>query len=407
MNKEKSTLFAIYFTFFVDNLSWAIVFPIFTPYFLDPDNALFSPGVSVGTRTMILGFFLTAFSLGQFLGAPVIGEYADRHGRKKALTLCVFFTLIGICLSAWSMGTDHLAWLFLGRLITGVFASSNSVCFSCVSDLSEDEKAKVRRFGFLSMLVGIAFVFGAFIGGKLSDKTLSSDFSASFPLWLAAGLGGINFLFVLLGFRETSIVNPSVQFHFFQSFGHIKMALKTEKIKRLYGIYFLFLFSWTILFQFMPALTVEKFLFTNSDIGDLALFMGVCWAIGSGYLNRVLSQRFDTLHVLELCLVGFTIFCGLVMVPQHIYGVMALLGGCVILGGIGWPICTGLISGMAPREMQGKVLGISQSIQSLAMSLAPIVGGLAFHISLAFPFLIAAGTSLLAAFVYYFTLKNR
>lgn len=398
---------SVYFTFFIDILSWAIVFPIFAPYFLDPGNVLFSPNVGEAMRTTILGFFLMAFSLGQFLGAPVIGEYADRHGRKKALAISVFFALIGLVLSAWSMEVGNLYLLFLGRLITGIFAGSTSVCLSCVSDLSDSEKSKVKHFGFLSMIGGVAFVFGAFVGGKLSDKTISADFSASFPLWLAAGLTVVNFFSILIGFRETSVVHPSAKFHFFEAFHHIKMALRTENIKRIYAIYFLFLFAWTILFQFIPVLTVERFEFTNSNIGDMALFMGLCWALGSGYINKMLIQRFNSLRILEFCLVGFTILCGLVILPHHISLVMLILGTCVVLGGIAWPICTGLISNTASPQMQGKILGISQSIQSLAMSVAPIVGGLAFHVSLGLPFLIGAAVCLSATAIYYFTLQDR
>lgn len=405
--KKKSTLLAVYFTFFIDTLSWAVVFPIFAPYFLDLHNTRFTADVSVATRTLILGFFLMAFSLGQFLGAPLIGEYADKHGRKKALVISVFFTLVGLALSAWSMGRNDLYWLFAGRLITGVFASSTSVCLSSISDLSEDEKAKGKNFGYLSMIAGLSFIIGAFVGGKLADKSISSSFSANVPLWLAAGLTFINFLFVLFGFRETSVIYPSQRFHFFQAFGHIKMALQTEKIKGIYITYFLFLVAWTILFQFFPVLTVERFGFTSSNIGDLALFMGICWAIGSGYLNRHLIHRFDATRILEVCLFTFTILCGIMIFPTHLYGALAILGICVMLGGLAWPICNGLISNTAPREMQGKILGVSQSIQSFAMTIGPVLGGLAFHVSVYFPFLIAATTSLLAVVIYYFILKHR
>ncbi|HSX11221.1 MAG TPA: MFS transporter [Chlamydiales bacterium] len=407
MRKKKLTLFSVYLTFFVDNLSWAIVFPIFAPYFLDPENPLFSPALSNATRMMLLGFFLTAFSLGQFLGAPVIGEYADRHGRKKALAVGVSFTLAGLILTAWSMQIGNLYLLFVGRLITGIFAGSTSVCLSCITDLSDSETSKMKNFGYLSMIAGVSFVFGAFVGGKLSDRTISASFTADLPIWLASGLTFVNLLFIFFGFRETSVVHPSVKFHFLEAFSHIKVALRTENIKRVYAIYFLFLFAWTIIFQFISVLTVEKFSFTNSNIGDMALFMGVCWALGSGYINKILIHRFHSLNVLEFCLVGFTILCGLIVVPDQIYGVMLILGLCVILGGIAWPLCTSLISNTAPQQMQGKILGMSQSIQSFAMTTAPLVGGLAFRVSLGLPFLIAAAICLSAALIYYFTLKSR
>ncbi|OGN55481.1 MAG: hypothetical protein A3D96_00790 [Chlamydiae bacterium RIFCSPHIGHO2_12_FULL_44_59] len=401
------TFLSIYLTFFVDSLAWAVVFPIFAPYFLDTKSPLFSPETAAGTRSMVLGFFLMAFSLGQFIGCPLIGEYADKHGRKKALGISVFFTLVGLAATALSIENNHLYFLFVSRLITGIFASNTTVCLSCISDLSHTEHAKAKHFGTLSMIAGISFVIGAFLGGKLSDKTISLNFSPSLPLWLAAALTSMNFLFILFGFRETASTHPSLRFHFLEAFTHIKLALKTHRIKRIYTVYFLFLFSWTILFQFIPVLTVEKFFYTSSNIGDLALFMGLCWAIGSGYINQALLHRIDSGLVLELCLIGFTTSCALVVFPSHVYGVIGLVGLCVVIGAVAWPICTSLISNMAPKEMQGKVMGLSQSVQSLAMTLAPAIGGIAFQSSSHLPFFIAASVSFLAVVIYYFVLKQR
>ncbi len=405
IKRTKLTLASVYFTFFIDNLSWSIVFPIFAPYFLDPKNHLFSPDVLIGTRTTILGIFLMAFSFGQFLGAPMIGEYGDIHGRRKALIVSVFFTFVGLALSAWSMAIESLILLFIGRLITGLFAGNLSVCLACVSDLS-DNYTKAKNFGMLSVMAGLSFIIGAFLGGKLSDPTINPIFSPTLPLWIATAFTAINFLFVLLAFRETSTINPTIPFCFFEAFRNIKMALKTEKIKTIYSIYFLFIFSWTILFQFSPVLAVEKFYFTSSNVGDLALYLGICWAIGSGYLSKILLQYFDLIRILEFSLFGFTVLCGMVIFFNHIYGFFGILGLCVMIGGLSWPLCTALISNLAPRDMQGKILGISQSIQSFSMSIAPLVGGFAFHYSMSLPFLIGAVTCL-GAGILYFILKDR
>ena len=181
---SKLSLAAIFFTFFIDNLCWSIVFPIFAPYFLDPNNVLFSSSIDEAMRNKILGFFLMAFSLGQFFGGPLVGEYADRSGRKKALAVSIVFTFIGLGVTAWSMKM-HILWLlFFGRLMTGFFASNLSICLACISDLSATEKSKVKRFGMLSVLGGLSFILGALIGGKLSDPSLSSAFSPDLPLWI-------------------------------------------------------------------------------------------------------------------------------------------------------------------------------------------------------------------------------
>jgi DHA1 family tetracycline resistance protein-like MFS transporter len=403
---SKLSLAAVFFTFFVDNLCWSVVFPIFAPYFLDKNNLLFSADISEASRTTILGFFLMAFSLGQFLGAPILGEYADRHGRKKALLLSVVFTIVGLILTAWSMKFQVLWLLFIGRLLTGLFAGNMSICLAAVSDLSSDEKTKVKYFGYFSVIAGLSFVLGALLGGKFSDTTIHPLFTFDFPLWLAAFLTFFNFIFILFALKETSQIDLSVKFSFWESFSNIKMALRTEKIKRIYAIYFLFLFSWTILFQFTPVLVVDKFDFTGSDIGNLALYMGLCWAFASSYLNKFLMRFFAPLRVLEIALLVFTILCCLIVFPKQILPVLFILGFCVLMGGLAWPLCTGMISNMAPRQIQGKILGMSQSIQSLAMTVAPVVGGMVSQGAITLPFFIGAGASLLAGFIY-FTLKDR
>lgn len=403
--KTRLSLASVFLTFFVDNLCWSIVFPIFAPYFLDLNTPLFSMAVSPSTRAMILGFFVMAFSLGQFLGAPVVGEYADKNGRRKALMFTVFFTFLGLAITAWSVKEYNLILLFIGRLATGIFASNASICLASVSDLSKDEKEKTKNFGYFSVIGGLSFILGAFVGGKLSDPTLEPYFTPHFPIWIACGMTFLNFLFVLFVFQETTQIDPTLKFNFLESIQNIKRALRTDKIKKVYAIYFLFLFSWTILFQFIPVVMVQRFGFTGSNIGDLALYMGICWAIGSGYLNVWLALFFSPLRILETCLLIFTALTAFVIFPTHIYGVVGLLGLCVIVGGLAWPLCTSLISSLAPSHMQGKIMGMSQSVQSLAMTFAPAIGGIAFNAFLGFPFLLGAFASLIAG-VLYFTLKE-
>lgn len=406
MLKKKLTLASVFFTFFIDNLSWAIVFPIFAPYFLDPENKLFTPDVAIGERTTILGLFLMAFSLGQFLGAPLLGEYADRRGRKKGLALSILFTFFGLALSAFAMQFGILWLLFVSRLVTGAFASNIPICLASVADLSPDEKTKTKLFGYLSLFAGLAFVVGAFAGGRFSDSTVHPFFSPFLPLWLAAGLTLCNLFFVWFGFRETAEVDPTVQYNFLEGFQNIRQALKTERIKRIYAIYFLFVFAWTLLFQFTPVLVVERFNFTGSSIGNLAIFMGICWALSSGYLNKWLHKRFSDFFVLEICLITFTVLCALIAIPVHLWLMLSFLGGGVLIAGLAWPLCTAVISNLAPRQIQGKILGISQSMQSLAMSIAPVIGGLAYRKSASPPFFIAAGALFIACVIYFLAVKQ-
>jgi DHA1 family tetracycline resistance protein-like MFS transporter len=348
---------------------------------------------------MVLGFFLAIFSLGQLVGAPIIGELADVIGRRKALLLTVFMTFVGLGLTAISMERENLYLLFVARLITGFFAANMTLCLVSLSDLSKNEQEKVENYGHLAMIVGLSFVFGAFIGGKLSDPTLYSGFSPQFPFYLATVLNFLNFLLVLFTFRETAL--PDKDAKLFQFFTHFIQALKTKNIKMVFALYFLFLFAWTTLFQFIPVMMVRDYFFTSSNIGDLALLMGICWILGSGYLNKILLRFYSSAKILEFCLYAFSVFAFLLIYPVELYYVLGLIAGTLIIASLAWPLCNNLISSMAPRHIQGKILGISQSVQSLSLALAPAVGGIAYQVSQYFPFAIGACATFLAGILYW------
>ena len=90
----------------------------------------------------------------------------------------------------------------------------------------------------------------------------------------------------------------------------------------------------------------------------------------------------------------------MVAFPNNIVGVLIILCFCVVIGGMAWPLCANLISSLAPDRMQGKIMGISQSMQSLAMAVSPIIGGLVDQVHMSATFILAAFASLMAATIY-------
>ena len=171
--RKKTSLFSIFFTFAVDNLGATIVFPIFAPLFLDPSQKLFSPEVSLAYKTTMLGIFLGVFPFMQFIFSPILGEYSDHEGRKKTFLLTTFLTFTGFLLSGLSIKYHHLTGLFIGRTLMGLGAGNLSICLSSISDLSTCVKSKRRYLSYGSVIAGITFILGPFIGGKLSEPKLS------------------------------------------------------------------------------------------------------------------------------------------------------------------------------------------------------------------------------------------
>ncbi len=397
--KENISKASIFFTFFVDNLSWAIVFPIFSPLFLDPNNQIFSSDVSIATRTSILGIFLMIFPFAQFFAAPIIGELADRFGRKKMLIFSVFFTFLFFVLSSLSIENNWLYTLLLARFLTGLSSGNLSICLASISDLSQNEKQRIRNFGYLALIAGLAFIVGAYLGGQLSDPTISPLFNYAFPFWAATLLTFLNLIIVIFGFVETAKIDPNVKFDFLQGVHNIQKALHIPNLKKTFLIFFFFLFAWNVLFQFTPILLVRLFDFSSSDIGDFVAIMGLFWAIGAGVIKKPLLKFFSPMKVLRGCFIIFTILCFYIAFTNNTHIIISCIMISVVAAAISWPICNNLLSKKAGPQNQGKILGFSQSMQSLAMTLAPLTA-LFTHIYLDFPFIIAAISALTAGLIY-------
>jgi DHA1 family tetracycline resistance protein-like MFS transporter len=393
----------VLFTFLIDNLAWALAFPIFAPFFLDPSHF---GDLTAATRTTLLGLFLGLFSIGQFLGAPLIGDYADRKGRRRAFLVSNFFTFVGMGLTSFGIQVESLPMLFFGRLVTGLFAGNMSLCFVALADISADEAEKLKRYGSLSLMAGLSFVFGAFVGGKLSDPEIYPAFNAHIPFWIATGMCGINFLAVGLFFKETFPIPIDRPFRFFASLENVRVAFSTESLRKIFTIFFLFLFSWTLLIQFTPVLFVRSFHFHSGEIGDLSLYIGVWWALGAMILERFLLPKLTTWKILEGGLLTFTLATSLIIFADEIQVVLLLVALSAMTSGAAWPVCNGVLSNLASREFQGRILGVSQSIQSLAMGLAPLLGGWLDRGSPKITFATAAVACLTAAALYYTVKKE-
>src|SRR6201994_1735016 len=143
------------------------ILPKLVESFVDNDTA---------RAARIFGVFGTAWALMQFFFSPILGSLSDRFGRRP-----------GVLLSNFGLGLDYglmalapsLAWLFVGRLISGITSASISTAFAYVADVTPPEQ-RAARFGFLGVAFGAGFVFGPALGG------LTGVIDPRLPFWIAA-----------------------------------------------------------------------------------------------------------------------------------------------------------------------------------------------------------------------------
>ncbi len=177
----------IFFTVALDMLAMGMIAPVLPRLIV---NFLHGNAVD-GAQT--LGVFGTIFAVMQFFFSPVLGSLSDRYGRRPVVLLSNFGLGLDYMLMAWA---PALGWLFVGRVISGLTASSIPTAMAYMTDVTPREK-RAAAFGMLSAAFGMGFVLGPALGGILGNV------NPRLPFWVAGGLSLINGVYGLFVLPES------------------------------------------------------------------------------------------------------------------------------------------------------------------------------------------------------------
>ncbi len=375
--KKRTTLAIIFATFFLDSLSATIVYPLFAPLFLGKHHHFLNDSLSFSSKAALLGLFLSLYPLSQIIFSPLLGVFSDRFGRKKSFLITTLLSSLGYGLCAFSAEQNVVYLLFVARVAMGIAGANMSLCLSSLADLSDCAKEKTRWYTLGSMLAGLSFVLGPLVGGKLADPTLHPFFSLSFPLWVGGFFSLLNFTSVLLGFKETKEhLEKSKKFSknlVFQEVFDAWVALKQGSLKNIFWLYFFYLLTWNMIFQFVPAFLVSNFSSRLPIIGDICALLGLSWIIGNVFLYKVALPFLTRKNILWMsgCFLSGLVFLSFFAPGVKMFTLILCFGS--FFASLCWPVCTSIISDRSPASHQGKIMGLTQSFQSLAMFIAPFL----------------------------------
>ena len=157
MKSRPAALTFIFVTVMLDMLALGLIAPVLPKLILD-----FLGGNATSAATWI-GVFGTVFALMQFFFSPVLGVLSDRFGRRPVILL----SNLGLGLDYIVMAlSPTIGWLFVGRVISGITASSIPTAMAYISDVVPKEK-RAGAFGMIGVAFGLGFILGPGIGGPL------------------------------------------------------------------------------------------------------------------------------------------------------------------------------------------------------------------------------------------------
>src|SRR5882757_3112477 len=167
---RRAAVIFIFITVVIDVLGFGLIIPVLPKLieqFMGGDTA---------RAALVYGVFGTAWALMQFLFAPLLGAISDRFGRRKVILISCFGLGLDYIVMALAPG---LGWLFVGRIISGICASSFSTAGAYIADVTPPEK-RAQAFGMIGAAFGVGFVLGPALGGVLGA------YDPRLPFWVAA-----------------------------------------------------------------------------------------------------------------------------------------------------------------------------------------------------------------------------
>jgi len=368
---KRSPLVVIFTTVFIDLVGFGIVIPVL-PFYAEGSRFNATP------RTV--GLLFASYSVMQLIFAPILGRLSDKHGRRPVLLISIIGTGIGFLI----LGFATTLWmLFVGRILDGITGGNISTAQAYIADVTTKED-RAKGMGLLGAAFGLGFVFGPAIGGILSR------WGVGVPFLFAAGLAFANALLLYFTLPET--VTPDhparVSAAGGRGLAHLVQSLKDPRLSYVLVIYFLFIVAFSIMTTAFSLYTMFRFGYDAQHTGYLFAYVGILAVIVQGGLIGKLVKRFGEM---TLVIAGAFLFAGsLFAVPfvgPQAGGLLALLvgGGLFSIGNsLSAPSLTSLASKSVGAGEQGSVLGVTQSVASLARAVGPALAAFLIHSAIAY-----------------------
>jgi len=389
----------------VDLVGLSIIVPIL-PYFATRFSA----------TPLVIGVLQATYPLMQFVGAPILGRFSDRFGRRPILIVSQIGTLAGFVL----LGFANTLWLlFLSRIIDGLSGANMSTAQAAIAD-STTERNRTQGLGLIGAAFGVGFVLGPMIAYLVLALSHGNYQSVALT---AAVFSLMSILLTTFWFHETH-QNDSPSIESLKSpftFKNMLDALGRPTI----GFLLLIMFFYQVAFggyeQLFALFTLSRLGMSATDTAGLFALAGVFIIIVQGGLigrwSRKKGDRWLVILGVSTLAIGLLGTASTPRVPVPWYNQAKVLEGlagqsnlnlsrqsikvtlpdeagkgwfgitwllvasfpAALGGGVLHPAVNSLITKSSNKEEVGEMLGISAGFYSAANAIAPLFYGSLFQ----------------------------
>jgi DHA1 family tetracycline resistance protein-like MFS transporter len=400
--RKNNALIFIFITILVDVIGLGVIIPV-VPKLIEN---LTGEGLSEASRYG--GWLMFSFAIMQFLCSPVMGGLSDKFGRRPVLLLSLLGLGIDYIFHAF---TPTIGWLFVGRIVAGIFGASFTTATAYIADISTPEK-RAQNFGLIGAAFGLGFIIGPVIGGLAG-----SAWGPRAPFLVAAALTLLNVLYGFFVLPESLDKSQRRAFDWKRAnpVGSLSHLRKYPVVSGLVVSLVLIYIAAHAVQSNWSYYTMFKFNWDEKMVGYSLAAVGVLIATVQGGIIRFAIPKLGEQKAVYLGIALYAVGLVLFGAASASWMMFAFLVP-YCLGGIAGPALQGIISSQVPANEQGELQGALTSLMSITSIIGPVMmnGLFAYFTSPDAPvylpgasFYLAALLTIMSLFFSYRTLSTR
>jgi MFS family permease len=363
-----------------------------------------------GGNALIYGLVGATYSAFQLIGAPILGRWSDRYGRRKILLLSQLGTLVSwaIFLVAFLLPTHVLVELdsptlgqfaltlplivlFVARAADGLTGGNVSVANAYLADITEEDQ-RSENFGKMAMSGNLGFILGPAVAGLLG----ATIWGEVLPVVTALVVSLIASLVIAFGLKES---NPCVLLHdpepatvrkifgqetkeCFSIEGANKASarelLKIRCLPVLLAIYFLVMAGFSFFYIAFPIHAVKGLAWSVTQTGAFFATLSLLMVVVQGPIlaraAKILSDQTLVICGSLILSLGFVFFVSGETALVYLGAALTALGN-----GLMWPSVMSRLAKRAGQVYQGAVQGFASSLGAVASIVGLVAGGLLYN----------------------------
>ncbi|KAL5011096.1 hypothetical protein ScPMuIL_013401 [Solemya velum] len=401
----KDRSFPVYFVGFMDLFGVSLILPL-----------LLSHARVLGASPTLVGIFGSVYGGLQLVFSPIMGRWSDLSGRRLVLMLSLVLSACGY----FTMGLAvSVPLMFFARIPLGIFKQSQNISKSYLADVVPEAQQSLV-LGRFNAASSIGFILGPIVGGHIAERPGGFYMAAMCAAIIFFINSGIVWFFIpeiktehqfhttkqdpamveIIQDSANSTFSPKV---FFDSLRTIRWWTLWD----LFLIKFCLGFSVLVFRSNFSLMAIEKFETSPSINGYLISYSGIVSAVCGFFVGWISNQYRNNGRLLcHMSIIQMLSLFGLAVAPS-LWMLVICLTPLSFVTTVSRVAGTSLTIQRGRKEEVGVLLGLSQSVMSLARMMSPMLAGLTQEVSVMGPAVLGGGASAIAVLIMFFRPQDK